>query len=118
MDCSLDKKLVGRSQPKYCGKWLSGKWAPPGGGRSQVVPSGVSLGTRALQCLAVAWMMKYSTPSARLKGSINREVAIRMREGIVILSQLALVHGIALTHVNILAHGLVDLHNVLIDPPL
>ena len=52
------------------------------------------------------------------QGSINREVAIRMREGIVILSQLALVHGIALTHVNILAHGLVDLHNVLIDPPL
>ena len=37
MDCSLDKKLVGRSQPKDCGKWLSGKWAPPGGGRSQVV---------------------------------------------------------------------------------
>ena len=71
VDCSLDKKLVGRLQPKDCyqmtfTKWLSGKWAPPGGGRSQVVSPGVSLGTRALQRLSVAWMMRYSSPSARL----------------------------------------------------
>ena len=33
-------------------------------------------------------------------------------------SQLAFVHGIALTLMNILAHGLVDLDEVRTDPPL
>ena len=88
VDCSLDKKLVGRSQPKDCNqmtftKWFSGKWGPPGGGRSQVVSPGVSLGTRALQRLAVAWMMRYSTPSARLLVSPGCVVQLaRQNEGV------------------------------------
>jgi len=71
VDCSLDKKLVGRLQPKDCyqmtfTKWLSGTWVPPGGSRSQVVSLGVNLGTSARQCPSVAWVMRYSTPSAIL----------------------------------------------------
>ena len=87
-DCSLGKKLVGKSQPKDCyqmafTKWLSGRWAPPGGGRSQVVSPGVSLGTRALQRLSVAWMMRYSTPSARLLVSPGCVVQLaRQNEGV------------------------------------